>query len=193
MPSYTKVSLTANALVRLGEAPIQSLSDKRATAVAAATVFDEIFAERLASYPWSFALSTVDPAQLGSPVNDLTRWYDFAYPVPVDALRVLRLSSRALYELASENELWTDDDDAEIWYIKDIPVNQIKPWFASAMVKELASAFAISITGDNTRADLLARQAEKQWVMARNDDSQQRTPAQLRYMDLIRAEPEILF
>lgn len=48
------------ALLKLGEAPIQSLSDDTASAQLARTLFDTISDTLIASYPWRFATCTTD-------------------------------------------------------------------------------------------------------------------------------------
>jgi hypothetical protein len=179
--------------VRLGAAPIQSESENKTEAIVASTIYDEVRANQLAGYPWSFALSKITPAQFGSPRNDFTDRFDVVYQVPAEAMRVLRLTSGAEFIVTENNELWTDDSQASIWYIRDVPESEFKPWFVTGMVKELASAFALAVTGDNSRAEFFAALARDQWSISKNDDSQQSTPLNFEYMRLIRTEPEVMF
>jgi hypothetical protein len=194
MTTPSKLGIISNALVRLGEKPIQSIDSEDAEAVMASAIFDEVTLTALSSTPWSFATARVKPPQLVSYTNDFTSRYQYAYELPIDeVIRVLGLESRCDYMIAEDRELWTDDNEAEIWYVRDVPVQEWQPWFVSGIVMELASAFALAITGDNARTELFARLARDQMAKARNIDSQHVPPMFLDYMDLIRREGDVLF
>jgi hypothetical protein len=194
MPTPSKLGIISNALVRLGEKPLQSLDDDRAEKIVANEIWDEVVQNALASHPWTFALAQVTPPQLVSYTNDFTSRYDYAYELPIEeVVRVIGLESRMDYIIAEDRELWTNDNEPEIWYIRNVPVQEFQPWFVSGLVVELAAAFSLGLTGDNSRTELFDRKAVKAMMKARNIDSQSVTPKQLEYMDLIYPRPEILF
>jgi len=195
MPSYTRVGIISNALVRLGENPIQSESEKTAEALVATTIYEEVVATALSQFSWSFAFKSVKPPQtlIASAESDLTSRFDFVYTVPPEAINILGLRSRDDYEMTEKNQLWTNDDEAEIYYIREVTESQFKPWFVSGIVAELANAFCLAITGDNSRKEVLMRERDTAMALARNTDSKQRTPKQLFYMELYLPEPEVRF
>jgi hypothetical protein len=196
MPVPSKLGIISNALVRLGEKPLQSLDSDEAEAVMASAIYDEVTMTALASNPWSFAIANVSPPQLAaaSYTNDFTSRYQYAYELPVDdVIRVLGLESRDEYLISEDRELWTNDNDVEIWYIKEVPVQEYAPWFVSGLVMELAAAFSLSITGDNARTELFDRMARREMAKARNIDSQHVPPKFLDYMELILREGQVLF
>lgn len=193
MPTPSKLGIIGNAFVRLGHKPPQSLNDTSAQATLAAQIYDEVVQTELASNPWSFALAQLSPPQLASYTNDFTSKYDYAYELTNDVIRVIGLQSRNEYMVSENRELWTNDSSPEIWYIKDVPVQQFQPWFVSSVVAQLAAAFSLSITGDNSRTEFFSRMAEDKSIAARNIDSQHVSPKFLQYMDLIWAESDVLF
>ena len=54
----TKIDLCSMALLKLGEAPIQSLTDDTAAARLSRTLFDPVIDALLASHVWRFACRT---------------------------------------------------------------------------------------------------------------------------------------
>ena len=56
----TKIDLCSMALLKLGERPIQSLTDDSAAAQLARTLFDPVMDALIASHPWRFAMRTYE-------------------------------------------------------------------------------------------------------------------------------------
>ena len=56
----TKIDLCSMALLKLGETPIQSLTDDSASAKLSRTLFDPVMDTLIASHPWRFAISELN-------------------------------------------------------------------------------------------------------------------------------------
>ena len=76
----TKVDLCSMALLKLGERPIQSLSDDSVASQLARTLFNPVMDALVASHPWRFATRTYE----------LTETVDNDFVIPSDVLRVIR-------------------------------------------------------------------------------------------------------
>lgn len=182
----TKVGIINNALVRLGQAPISSLSDPKAEAIAADAVYTQVKRDALNKNDWTFALREAQPAELATPQSDFsdTR-FNHAYPFPNDGLRVLGITDRSEYQESFGLELWTAATNPQFIYIADVDEGSFPPEFVTWMVLELAGAFALTITQDITRAEFFQKAAVNAWVDAKGVDAQRDSPLRLIYEDML--------
>ena len=82
----TKIDLCSIALLKLGENPIQSLTDDSAAAKLSRTLYDTVIDALLASHPWRFATQEIT----------LTKNTDGNFLVPANVLRVLKTNGHIL-------------------------------------------------------------------------------------------------
>ena len=77
---HTKIDLCSTALLKLGERPIQSLTEDTAAAQLARTLFDSVMDMLLAMHPWRFACRRFD----------IVKNEDGVFIIPTDVLRILK-------------------------------------------------------------------------------------------------------
>ena len=82
----TKIDLCSMALLKLGEAPIQSLTDDSAAAQLSRTLFDTVVDALMSLHPWRFATQQLE----------LIKNTDGNFLIPSNVLRVLRSDGRVI-------------------------------------------------------------------------------------------------
>lgn len=155
--SFSRTEIISEALVRLGEAPISSEADHRASIIGVSALYDRAKSSLLSEHPWYFAIQTADldqyVLQVGDP--DLSDMYQFAFKLPADLVTVLALMSGADYTLTAADLLWTDESEPKLLYVRDAPESEFPVWFAEALMSRLATVLCLPVTGDNSRFGLL--------------------------------------
>ena len=117
MASQVQVCNLAN--LRLGEAPITSMTDGSKAAVAYSNNWDTILDIVLRDHPWNFATKRVQLSQL----DTVPTWgYSYAYQLPGDCLRVLGLAA-------------SDDDDVDPTLIFKVEAGQLLTNETAAYIK----------------------------------------------------------
>ena len=148
----TKIDLCSMALLKIGEAPIQSLMDDTASAKLCRTLFDTITDALLATYPWRFACREYN----------LTRNADGNFLIPSDVLRVLRASGEII-----GNRINSNSDDVSIMAITRVSPESFPSYFVGVLVAKLAMEFCIPLTGDQTVFRMLVALYESELQSAR--------------------------
>jgi hypothetical protein len=139
----TKTEIINVALSRLGESPIQSPEDGSAAANAANIVYDIARRAALRDYPWSFAVREADLPRL----EQGGYFYEYAYELPSDCIRVVELLGNPEYE-TSGRSLLTNAADIKLRYVADVSdTGLFDSKFTEALTYKLASELALSIKG----------------------------------------------
>lgn len=152
----TKIDLCSMALLKLGEAPIQSLSDDTATAQLARTLFEPITDALIASHPWRFATR-----QLTLMPNS-----DGDFIIPSDVLRVLKSNGEIV-----GNTIVAPKDTITISACVRVGVESYPSYFISLVATKLAMEFCIPISGDQTVFRMLTALYESELQSAKFIDS----------------------
>lgn len=148
----TEVSICSNALRRLGDDPITSLTDDTERARLCNAFYEDSRDLVLRSHPWNFAITRASLAQL----SDTPAYgYNYMYALPTDpyCLRVLEMEY-ADYIFKIENDatngrvLVTDESTAKILYIARITNPTLfDSMFVETLTSKLAADLAYPITG----------------------------------------------
>jgi hypothetical protein len=148
----TEVSICSNALRRLGDDPITSLTDDTERARLCNAFYQDSRDLVLRSHPWNFAITRASLAQL----SDTPAYgYNYMYALPTDpyCLRVLEMEY-ADYIFKIENDatngrvLVTDESTAKILYIARITNPTLfDSMFVETLTSKLAADLAYPITG----------------------------------------------
>jgi hypothetical protein len=153
-----EVEIVNLALARLGESPIQTLDEGSAPANSAKMLYPSEKKAVLRDYNWGFALRVKTLARLAEePIG-----FRFAYALPADCLRVVRVWERSTQCLVSHDTrgktLLTDaDGELCVEYVADIEdASLFDSKFVEALVYKLASALAMPVKGS---AELMANYA----------------------------------
>ena len=136
-----KVEIVNIALSRLGESPIQSMDEGTVPANMAKVLYDSARRSTLRDYNWNFALKIANLARLAEVPCD----FRFAYALPSDCLRAVRLRGRAPYVLRGK-VLYTDAETPALEYIVDVTNEaDFDSKFIEAFSYKLASELAMPV------------------------------------------------
>ena len=168
----TKVDLCSMALMKLGERPIQSLSDDSVAAQLSRTLFDPVIDALIASHPWRFAMRTYE----------LTETIDNDFVIPSDVLRVINTPGKI-----SGGRITAPGDKISITALVRVAPESFPCYFVSLAVTKLAMEFCVPMTGDQAVFRMLAALYETEYGSAKFIDSTTTTAANIDNFSLINA------
>ena len=174
----TEVSICSNALRRLGDDPITSLTDHSERARLCNAFYEDARDACLRSHPWNFAITRASLTQLSdSPVYG----YDYQYALPTNpyCLRVLAMEFED-YIFKVENfstqgrVLLTDEETAKIIYIARITDTTLfDSLFVDTLITKLASDLAYPVTNSLKVQEQMYRLYQLKLSEARSIDGQE--------------------
>lgn len=153
----TKIDLCSMALLKLGEAPIQSLADDSATSQLARTLFDPVIDALIASHVWRFACRSFE----------LTRNADGDFLIPADCMRVVRCPG----EIHGNKILAPGAATITIEGMARVAPESFPGYFASLAATRLAMEFCIPLLGEQSVFRMLAALYETELQSAKFIDS----------------------
>jgi len=166
--AFSKVQLSSNALILLGDQPIASFTEEGAGSQTAANLYETSYLSMLSSHRWNFATKKSTLAKLAaSPTNE----YKYQYQMPTDIVMLITTYPVSTYRILGD-KLYSDAETVAIDYIWKISEDQFPAYFVKAFEFYLASQFAIPITEDLNKADVMQRFYEQESRRARYADSQ---------------------
>ena len=149
----SKIQLISNALVLLGGTPIASLTDGTTGATLGANLFENTYIALLQNHRWRFAVKTQQLSRLtATPNTD----YQYAFAMPNDFKYAVKGSSN-MYEVY-DSEIHCNDREFKLEYVRRVDEDALPAYFSKALEYELASIFAIPLTGDINKADYYKRE-----------------------------------
>jgi hypothetical protein len=168
----TKIEISSNALMLIGDKPISSFTDSGAGATVAANLYQSTYESVLSTHPWSFALKEQKLSKLSQTPDPLTN-FSFAFQLPVDLVRLWALLPHSNYIIVG-SLIYTNQNDLLARYVHAPDETVLPPHFVKSLEYKLASEFAISITEDNAMAELYEKKFRLKVAEARSVDSQSR-------------------
>jgi len=174
----TEVSICANALRRLGDDPIVSLTDDTERARLCNAFYSEARDEVLRSHPWNFAITRQQLSQLSAtPLYQ----YSYQYALPTDpfCLRVLEMEySDYVFKIehlaGTGRVLLTDEGTAKIIYIARITdTAQFDSLFIDTLTAKLSVDLAYPVTGSVQLQQNMQKLFESKLREARSVDGQE--------------------
>ena len=174
----TEVSICSNALRRLGDDPITSLTDDTERARLCNSLYAPARDAVLRSHPWNFAITRATLAQLST-----TPAYEYAYQysLPTDpyCLRVLSMEYQdyvfKIEHLAGTGRvLLTDESTAKILYIARVSdTAQFDSLFVDALTAKLAADLSYPVTNSTSLQLQMHKLYELKLSEARSIDGQE--------------------
>lgn len=152
----TKIDLCSIALLKLGETPIQSLTDDSAAAKLARTLFDTVVDSLLSLHPWRFATQQID----------LVKNTNNTFLIPSNVLRVLKSDGKIM-----GNKVISDANITTIVATVKTSPEQFPSYFSSLVATRLAMEFCIPLLGDQTVFRMLVALYETELQNAKFIDS----------------------
>ena len=165
----SKIQLSSNALIMLGANPISSFTEDSAEATIASNLYETSYLSILSSFDWNFAKKKATLARLSeTPTNK----YKYKFQIPSDLLRLITTYPISNYEILGDN-LFTDSSTVDIDYIYKVTEDMFPAFFLKSFEYYLAVQFAIPITEDLNKIDVMQKLYEKESRRARFNDSQE--------------------
>ena len=168
----TKIDLCSMALLKLGERPIQSLTDDSTAAQLARTLFDPVMDALIASHPWRFATRTYE----------LTETIDGDFVIPSDVLRIIQTPGTI-----SNGRIIAPDDKISVVALVRVAPESYPAYFVSLAATKLAMEFCVPMTGEQSVFRMLAALYETEYGSAKFIDSTTATSANIDNFSLINA------
>jgi hypothetical protein len=174
----TEVSICANALRRLGDDPIVSLTDDTERARLCNAFYSEARDDVLRSHPWNFSITRQQLSQLSAtPLYQ----YSYQYALPTDpfCLRVLEMEySDYVFKIehlaGTGRVLLTDEGTAKIIYIARITdTAQFDSLFIDTLTAKLSVDLAYPVTGSVQLQQNMQKLFESKLREARSVDGQE--------------------
>jgi hypothetical protein len=146
----TAVSICSNALRKLGDDPITSLTDDTERARLCNAFYEPTRDAVLRSHPWNFAIERQELSKLvAAPAFDYA--YQYTLPTSPYCLRVLKMEYDEYIFKIEGRKLLSDEGTAKILYIAQVTdTAQFDPIFTEVLTARLAAELAYSITGSNS-------------------------------------------
>jgi hypothetical protein len=146
----TEVSICSNALRKLGDDPITSLTDDTERARLCNAFYAPTRDALLRSHPWNFAIARAELSKLSTtPAFDYTA--EFTLPTDPYCLRVLQMDYQDINFKVEGRKLLCNEDSAKILYIAKVTdTAQFDSMFTELLTSRMSAELAYSVTGSNT-------------------------------------------
>ena len=167
---FTKIDLCSMALLKLGEKPIQSLSEDSARAQLARTLFDPTVDTLLSLFPWRFATQHIV----------LNRNADGDFIVPSNVLRILKCDGKIVGD-----KIINSADTTEIIVIVRMEPENFPGYFATLVATKLAREFCVPLIGDTNIFNMMTALYESEYQSAKFIDSTTSNQSNIESFSLI--------
>tara|TARA_R110000787_G_scaffold35454_4_gene91069 strand:+ start:54 stop:626 length:573 start_codon:yes stop_codon:yes gene_type:complete len=166
----TKIQIINNALIRLGEPAIDSLTNPNNIIQGVVSIYDMIIEDSLAVHPWKFALKTATLTE--SPEDPITDNYSYTYNKPADLIQPWRNHPLSLDYKIQGNLIYSNINAPWKWmYVAHTEPAFFPEYFALYISFRLASEAAMLLTQTMDQVSLWESKAEKQLMKAQNRDA----------------------
>lgn len=163
----TDISMASNALMLVGDAPINALSESQA----AANLYAQTYEYVLSEHPWSFAMKEQYLSRLTA-TPDQETGYQYAFQMPSDCIRMWAVMPTVQYRIVGEL-LYANADKLLARYLYQVDETQLPPHAVEAIEYKLAAKFAIAVAEDENKSMLFERKYQDALGVAMAKDSQQ--------------------
>lgn len=173
----TKIKIISDALILLGEKPLESLSDNRYGATVGSNLFERIYEALLQSNRWRFSMTKGALSLLvAEPLNE---WKN-AFQLPSDLLLPVGVYPSVPYEIYADH-LYSNASEIELDYMFKPEVSELPAYFALLLTYDLAQNMAKPITESDATAQKWERAFIRQKAIAQYADAQGRPNKAIRH------------
>jgi len=166
----TDIDMCSNALLMIGHGTIESFTEGGAGAEVAANLYGSTYEALLTVHRWRFAAAKSELSRLvDTPLNEWT----YAYSLPSGYLLGIKTYPDIEYEVY-ENKLYANAATVALDYIFKPAEERLPAYFIKALEYDLASQFAVPVTGNRSLGVLYNERFETQLRRAKYTDSQSR-------------------
>ncbi len=159
------VEIVNDALQKIGEEAITSLSDDSDRARAANRIFTKELRAELRAHPWNCAIKRTQLAALeDAPLFGLA----YQYQLPSDCVRILPSTQVVDWQIEGRKLLTDDGGPLDLRYVYEITdPNEMDPLFVDALSSRLAARLCERLTGSNTKRELAEQDYRRTLAEAR--------------------------
>ncbi len=179
--SFSSIELCSKALNKIGANSITSFDDGTVEAEICESIYLTLKHKLLSLYSWSFATKM---AKLSSVESEEKYGFCYAYILPVDFLRAVKIASNMKYKIAG-SYLFSDDENVELEYIADVEEDYFSPLFVSSFIYLIAAELSISLLNDTSKYTLFYRLFNSEIKEAKSVESMQESNKTIRNFSLI--------
>ncbi|MBW8268287.1 hypothetical protein [Caldovatus aquaticus] len=179
MAQADALRLCSDALVLIGESPIETFEGASAAQVVANARYQPIADLLLASHPWRFNRRIETLARLADPPAEASG-YSAAYALPTDCLRIVAPfvdGTVAPGWEPAETAIWLDAEASQtvaLEYHARVDELRWTPAFRQAVVYRLAAEFAVPIRDDPKLQGAMLQLAARELAIARHQNASER-------------------
>lgn len=173
----SKIDLISNALILIGDKPINSLTDPGFAETVGSNLYDTIKEFELSKFRWSFAQRKAVLA-LTTEVPKDQEW-QYIYQLPSDLVSIYKVYPNARYEIIGD-KLHANQEPTTIQYTANVPESEFPPYFVKMMEYALAKDFATSVRDSAAARQEMSNEYIVASRMARATDSQGRTQVRMQ-------------
>lgn len=166
----TAIDICSKALLLVGAEAIQSFEDETKESKVCSTIYETVKDTLLTNRLWTFSLEQLNLARLNeTPLRD----WKYVYALPNNILRIKKVSGSKVFELMN-GKLYSNQPNVSIDCQKTVDVDEMPPYFQTALISELASKLSMALMGDANKYSVFANMAQRDLINARLADSQNR-------------------
>jgi len=167
----SKIDLISNALILIGDSPINSLTGNGPAQQVGNNLYDNIVQNELTKHRWGFARRK---AQLSLLVDEpLDNDWQSIYQLPSDLLVLIKLNPNVGYQVYGDKVYTNLSQTLHCDYIRNVSESEWPVYFSKMIEYALAKDFASSIRDNPASADRMAAEYVNAYNMARYTDSTQ--------------------
>jgi hypothetical protein len=166
----SKIELISNALILIGDLPINTLTGNSRAQTVAANLYENIVLNELTKFRWGFARRKAQLSLLtGEPIEE----WEKAYQLPSDILTLIKVSPNVNYQVYGSKAYTNYAQALYCDYIANVAESEWPSYFNKMIEYALARDFASSIRDSASSADRMAAEYLNASRMARYTDAQQ--------------------
>jgi len=169
----SKIELISNALILIGDTPINSLDGGTRRETVARNLYDNIVQNEMTKHRWGFARRLAQISLTTEEVIDKSLRWRSIYQLPSDMLFLINVTPDNTYALYGDKLYSQSSQALYADYIANVPESEWPVFFSKMIEYALAMDFAASIRDSATARNEMAFAYQNQSRMARYTDSQQ--------------------
>ena len=163
----TDIDMSSNALMLIGDTPINALSESPA----ANNLYAQTYEYVLSEHPWSFAMKELYLSRLTA-TPDPETGYQYAFQIPPDSIRLWAVMPTVNYRIVGEF-LYANADKLLARYTYKVSETALPPHIIEAIEYKLAAKFAIAVAEDENKSMLFENKYKDALGVAMAKDAQQ--------------------
>ena len=167
----SKVGLVSNAMILIGDLPINNLDGNDRRQQIANNLYDGIKKAELSKFRWSFAQKKI---QLGELVDAPVDEWNTAYQLPTDILKIHKIKPNVPYEIYGDKLYCNITGALYMDYTANVSESLFSADFDKLMEYALAKDFAIPIKQSKSLKAEMKDEYKDQAAIAKVEDSKQR-------------------